>query len=370
GEQAAKKDGSFSTKKGELTIQANKTSVQLTAWNEIRVTAQYTENGKAVPVDISFSVPDDSKTYKITQNSSECGSIRLLIQLAGTTGGQCSLDGKATFDYQPKSLGTHTISVAAKGVTRSVDLQVAPYVKVDPAISDIVNSDCQPDCSAKPVLINMAEKSIGSFKFSQADESITFNAYDFKYESDIQEKGVLKIIEASEGYQLRVTPKTNTYTLAPGVHTVKITEIKVIGRSSGSYRYVTGLPVTFTFEIKENISYGVQTIVPSRSGGLTIYSGYVNVGYLIYNNTASPVTIKKIKARITTSDSTPRTFDIETPSNQQNVVIGAYTADQAGKLSFDNPYDTITGPLKIETISVETDSTIPVTGDKEIIKYY
>src|SRR3989344_2770287 len=245
--QVVKKEGSFSTKPDELAIllQADKTSVPLTGWNSVKITAQFTKNGKLVPVDISFSAPDDSKTYKVIQNWPACGNLPFLIQLSGTTGGGCSSDAKVDFQYQPKSLGTHTISVSANGVTKSIDIKVLEYVKIDPTIRDVVNSN--------PVFeINSTEeKSIGSFKFSQSDEPIKFETYDYKYESDIQEKGFLRIIQAGEGYQLRAIPKTNTYALAPGIHTVKITEIKVVGISSGSYRYVSGLPVTFTFEIKD-----------------------------------------------------------------------------------------------------------------------
>jgi len=245
GEQVVKKEGSFITKKGELSVQSNKTSIQLTTWNSVDVTAQYTENGKPVPVEIAFSAAGSSKTYKVIQNWPQCGSVPFLIQLAGTSGGSCSSDGKVNFNFQPKSLGTHTISISANGVDKTVNVEVIPHIKIDPEIRDVLNSDRVFEINST------AENSIGSFKFSQADEPIKFETYDYKYESGIQEKGFLRIIQAGEGYQLRVIPKTNTYALAPGIHTVKITEIKVVGVSSGNYRYVSGLPVTFTFEIKD-----------------------------------------------------------------------------------------------------------------------
>lgn len=249
GVEVAKKQGSYTTNLDELvlSVQADKTSVQLTNWNSVRVTAQFTKNGNLVPVDITFSAPDSSKTFKVIQGSSGgCGSNNpFLIQLAGATGGSCSSDAKVTFDYLPKSLGTHTITVSASGVIKTINVEITPYVKIDPVISDIVNSNSVFEINS------MEEKSIGSFKFTQADESISFDTYNYTYESDVQNKGFLRIVSSGAAYQLRVTPKTNAYALAPGVHTVKVTEIKVVGMSSGNYRYVSGLPITFTFEIKD-----------------------------------------------------------------------------------------------------------------------
>lgn len=138
-DQVMKKQGSFTTKPDDLvlSLQVDKTSVQLTDWNYVKVTAQFTKNGKLVPVDVSFSAPDDSKTYKVIQNWPECGNIPFLIQLAGTTGGTCSSDAKVNFEYRPKSLGTHKIIATASGVNKSIDIQATEYVVIPYFVADI-----------------------------------------------------------------------------------------------------------------------------------------------------------------------------------------------------------------------------------------
>ncbi|TSC81891.1 MAG: hypothetical protein G01um101419_704 [Parcubacteria group bacterium Gr01-1014_19] len=147
------------------------------------------------------------------------------------------------------------VSVPTYGFEKSLSYKVLP--KVDPSIIDVVNSNCDPDCYTRPVLeMNSPErKSIGSFKLSQADEPVIFDPYDrdsLVWESDITDiwhKGFVWIISNGETYQLIAAAKGSEYTLESGVHSVTIKEIRTVGRNSGFYRQVLGLPVTFTFEI-------------------------------------------------------------------------------------------------------------------------
>jgi len=247
-DQVVKKQDSFTTKSGELTTSVefatsvDKTSIPLISWSFARLAISYTEDGKFKPVIIGISSTDgftgEGRIFSSANNESCPDGVYCNACVTSTT---CNV----LIDYHPKSIGNQTLTVTAKGVVKTVDIKVVEYVKIDPAIRDVFSS------SSIFEINSTEEKSIGSFKFSQADESIKFEGYDYKYESDIQKKGFLRIIQAGEGYQLRVTPKTNTYALAPGIHSVKITEIKVVGMSSGSYRFITGLPITFTFEIQD-----------------------------------------------------------------------------------------------------------------------
>lgn len=250
GDQVMKKQESFTTKPDDLilSLQVDKTSVQLTNWNYVKVTAQFTKNGRLVPVDISFSAPDDSKIYKVIQNWPECGNIPFLIQLAGTTGGTCSSDAKVNFEYRPKSLGIHKIIATAGGVSKSIDIQVVEYVKVDPIIQEVKSSN---PVSGNPL--------VGSFKLSVADEAFTIA--EVKYETDLIGAkfymlpcGNLPTFSRSCGpanvgtdpFRIQLLDLQNY----SGTHTLTIREIKIVGRSSGLYRTVSGLPVTFTFEVK------------------------------------------------------------------------------------------------------------------------
>lgn len=245
--QVAKQVGYLSTKPDEYTIsvQADKTSVQASGWNSINFKLSALKNGQyQAQQSISMTTPDSTQNQTRPTNGITNATLN---------------DWNTSFYYTPKTVGTHTLVFFWNGVSKGVDITAVPYVKIDPTVKDVVNSNCNPDCSTKPVFeINSTqEQSIGSFKFSQADESIIWDGSNinygagYVYESDIQDKGFFRIISAGEGYQLRVTPKTNAYALAPGIHTVTIKEIKATGQSSGLYRYILGLPITFTFEIKD-----------------------------------------------------------------------------------------------------------------------
>jgi len=248
GDQVSKKQGLLATKSGELTITIDKTLVQLADWNYVTLTARYTENGKTVPVEISFSAPNVSKTYQIVQSPPECGSIPFITRNPGQTiGGGCTSDGKVTFEYLPKTLGTHTISVTANGATKSAYVQVVPYAAVNPNVIDFINLNPKID-------LQLTNTSIGGFTLSAADEPIELK--EVKYDSDIKDVAFFLL----SGFPLNgvmnfgprkltiYIPNTKGYI---GAHTLTITELKVVGLQSGKYRAVSGLPMTFTFEIKD-----------------------------------------------------------------------------------------------------------------------
>ena len=286
GEQVAKKISSFYTKTGELTIQADKTSVQLRNCNYVTITANYTESGKAVPVVISFSAPDSAldttKTYNIIANdfkrdeygSIPCGSNPLKVEqsnnsTAGQSGGYCTSDGKVSFYYRPKTLGLHTVSIFAGGVTKTLDIQATEYVKIDPTIQ-ILTLEQNGVVTTNPIIQLKQDPrdwannvvGIGNFKITQADESTSFNFANFKYESNIPIAftadgigGQLMLASInSENYQLKIRPQfydgISVQALAVGTHTIKLTEIKLRGLCSGELRTVLGLPVTFTYTVQ------------------------------------------------------------------------------------------------------------------------
>ena len=278
GDQVVKKGGSFSTKSDEksIFIQADKTSAPLTDWDYVTITASYTKNGKLVPVAISFSAPDSaldtSKTYSIVENDFKplptgtipCGSYPLVVEpsnnsTAGSSGGLCTSDGKVKFYYRPKTLGAHTVSISADGITKTFDIQTTEYVKIDPKFErKYVYQDPNADGTEEPVetpeySVGYQNATIVNFGLSDADESFTIG--EIKIESDI-DTSKFRLPTTGSGASLNYSSilyqiKINDTTGIPlGTHTLTIKEIRVIGQKSGLYRTVTSLPLTFHFVIK------------------------------------------------------------------------------------------------------------------------
>ncbi len=265
GDQVVKKEGSFSTKKGELAIQADKVSIQFTnghSIGSIKVTAQYTENGRVVlPVDISFSTPDVSKTYRITELSvPPCsGGNPFHIQLIGSTGGSCVADAKVAFSYEPKSLGTHTVSVTVKGITKSVNIQVTEYVIVDPQIEKIALYQQDASGVDRPVETPIFDLGnhygiVGRFKIlPEVDYNPGFT--DKYYESNVPNaEYLLSLTPHGNGGEFKVIAQfiddlnRKVYKLPTGTYTITLKSLRVID-IAGKYRDVSGLPIIFTFKV-------------------------------------------------------------------------------------------------------------------------
>jgi len=249
----------------DLIVTSDKTSVQITGWSSSIITAQFTENGKPVPVEVSFSGPDDSKKFKIVQTSSgsECGGIPFLIKQDGVMGGGCSQDGKISFRYQPKSLGTHTVNITANGISKSINIEATEYIKIDPKFKrKYVYQDLNADGTGEPVEIpeypiGYQNVTIANFNLSDADEP--FKISNINFESDIEKD---KFIILSDGYNIfddnRINNENtnyqikikNTADVSTGTHNLIIKEVFVARLNSGLISNIEGLPITFTFIIK------------------------------------------------------------------------------------------------------------------------
>ncbi len=219
----------------DLIVTTNKTSVSLVNWQQVTIKAVYTADGKWKPSDISFSAPDKSQTFYVKDNTYLCEG----------NPAQC---GKVAFYYSPTIIGTHTISITANGLTKTVDIQVVPYVKVDSKIQNVVNLGTD----------GTNARTIGYFELSEADE--IFKVESIKFDTDTKSElfysncGSLasfpsdSCVKSFGVYRIYINDSKNE--LKAGSHILTIKEIRLIGQSSGSYRYVSGLPVTFTFEVK------------------------------------------------------------------------------------------------------------------------
>lgn len=268
--QVVKKQGSFSTKPDEYTIslQADKTSTQASGWNSIYIyvrtfkngelQCQKSESGQCLQEqDISVITPDS------TQNVTQIGYQYNNGEHFGI------------FAYYPKTIGTNTLTFSWNGVNKNIDIQGTEYIKINPEIVNVVNSNCNPDCSTKPVLKRNTNyingKSIVSFSISEANPPTRVGGTEIEFESDIKEdsyftvtceathcgglsngKGVVSggdfnyfYNNPSFSYFIMIW-NTKDYV---GSHTFTIKSIKTLGRDG--YYYVSGLPITFTFEITE-----------------------------------------------------------------------------------------------------------------------
>ncbi len=283
GDQVVKKQGSFTTKPDEkkIFIEADKTSIPLADWDYVTLTVNYTKNGEAVPVAISFSASDSAldatKTYSIVANDFKplptgtipCGNYPLVVEPsnnsnAGFSGGLCTSDGKVKFYYRPKNVGTHTVSISADGIIKTFDIQATEYVKVDPNFERRL---VYPAGAISPVEVpeysaGYQNATIANFSISGADEP--FKMEEIGLESDVDKNKFRCLSNGSyigcygaganaplNGnniiYQIKID---NTAGIPLGTHTLTIKEIRVIGQKSGLYRSAIGLPITFSFVIK------------------------------------------------------------------------------------------------------------------------
>ena len=163
-------------------------------------------------------------------------------------------------------MGTHTISVAAGGVTKTVDIQIIQYVnvKIDP-VAQGKNSN---------VVLQLYDASkrqsdsgvIGIVEFSQADEPISFLELS-DYESDVNSSRLLSWKSTGSGFAVSAQSNwwdsfDNTLSIPEGKHTFTIKGIKVIGGNSGVQRTVSGLPITFTYDV---VGVPNPEIIPTKT---------------------------------------------------------------------------------------------------------
>ncbi|MBI2045868.1 MAG: hypothetical protein HYT28_00350 [Parcubacteria group bacterium] len=242
GVQVVKKEGSFLTKPDEydILIQPDKTSVQANEWNSASLKVSILKNGQLqTNKNISMFTPDS------TQN-------------------QTRSDG-GSFTYYPKTVGTHNIVFSWNGISKSVDIKAVEYIKIDPKIErrtiyqqDSNNIDYTIEIPEYPIGYQGA--TIAAFGLSNADEP--FRIGEIKFESDIDVNklriwaGSLDFNIFGSGaplnqnttlYQIKIYDTTGMPT---GTHTFTIKEMRAIGQTSGLYRAVSSLPITFTFKIK------------------------------------------------------------------------------------------------------------------------
>ena len=300
----------------------------------------------------------------------------LRASTAGDYDGQTIYNGAGSnFDYMPGTAGNKLITFTSGNLTKNVTLSVLPtqviydYSIMPKAIKgseyDFSSSDYRAGTftisavGGEPFYVDkITIDSNISNKISVYPASITLTANPTGVGVPISPYYVKN---GSQEYRLTIE---NWQSLPAGTYNLTIKELRAIGLSSGEYKQITGLPITFSFEIKETASYTIQSIVPYISDSESIKKGNVDIWYLINNKTLKPITITKIKAKITSKDG--QVFLAESTGS---ATIQPNTSNQGPKLSFTNTYDSILEPFSIETLSIESDSSVPITGDAITTKY-
>ena len=214
--------------------------VPFSGFHSARIEAKYTENGKEVGVSKSYSLSNgESKTFQ--------GDL---------------------FDITPKSLADITVTVMAGGLTKSINIPVIPYVKVDPSVTSMdKNAVLSLGSSLVP---------IGEFTIKDGSESPVFlgkikgttNApygalYRITYLGDsrvqsVQDNGTILLTglsassQVSGGFQEKKTISVRIDFDAPSIpgnYSMTITSFEAWD-AYGNYKDVQGLPITFRYTVQ------------------------------------------------------------------------------------------------------------------------
>ncbi|MEK7538349.1 MAG: hypothetical protein AAB552_00765 [Patescibacteria group bacterium] len=236
-QQVAKKVGLFTTnapKPDEYTIsvQPDKISVPASGWHSVSIKVSTLKNGQSQSnQNVLITTPDSS------QNRS-------------------SSNGNNTFTYYPKTVGAHKLDFSWNGVTKSVDIQATSYQKVEQITLNVLDSN---------VIIPLGTTNyiIGKFTLSGSDEltRITKATLDSTSQKNLigfwdgstsigQSGGtVISFTGERASDSLTITLRSSEV-VDVGKHTITINSIEMIGQNSGTTRQVSGLPITFHYEVQ------------------------------------------------------------------------------------------------------------------------
>lgn len=217
--------------------------VPFSGFHSARIEAKYTENGKEVSVSKSYSLSNgESKTFT--------GNL---------------------FDIIPKSLNDIAVTVTAGGLTKTIDIPVVQYVKVDPSVTSV----------DKNIVLSPGDSlQIGEFTIKDGSESPMFldqmsgttnapqgTAYIITYFSPSQMQttsqgtqnngavvftGLNASSAVSMGFQVGKTIGVRINVAAPSIpgnYSITIASFKAFD-AYGSYRDVQGLPITFHYMVQ------------------------------------------------------------------------------------------------------------------------
>src|SRR3989338_2469349 len=250
----------------DLTVTADKTSVQLTSWNYVNVSAMYTEDDIVKPSNIYFSTPDgktEKYLYISDPTNNTCPSD------AHCQTGPCPANCKFSFYYLPKTLGTNTITVTASGVTKTVDISAVPYVKVDPMISGV---DFNPIVGPTGTTSGTYQQGkaifflVGNIVLTEGDEPLRIGTIRATGSATLPTEYVITHLGAYfnaggdswVGEETYYSSRTKTHEIPVwvnnprqvGDYTLAITSMEVRGALSGRIDIQVPLPITFHYSVQ------------------------------------------------------------------------------------------------------------------------
>ena len=248
--------------------------------------------GYCLPVQVQYFENGTPKNTSITIFSDDNGKFRCENGEKGNPLTCSTQSNIAYFSYGPDSSGvktiitatyqdgttetaniiTRTITATANGITTTkignIRVNLFGPKGTNPTIQNLTTSTTE-------IPQNYTNMTIGKFGFSNADEDIDIQQ--IIYESDIKSNSSdlnspiftlysnstraiatfsvnignhSTLISGGEARNPTLIIKLNDAKNYVGTHTFTITGIKAMGVFSGSLREVSGLPITFTFEIK------------------------------------------------------------------------------------------------------------------------
>lgn len=249
----------------DLIVSTDKNSVvNKSIWYDpATISAIYTEDGKSVPTNITFSAIDASSTFSVQQNDRVCGNLWYILKIGDNSSNCVRDEAKVAFSYIPQSVGTSTVTVTSNGITKTIEIVSVPYIKVDSIAQGV---DLNNILSPKQLGV------IGRINFTSSDEPILiksiqfttnlpFNTSGYIYDGS-NEIGAFTIqpnmnmstfssdVRVDNNYLNTLTFKIDTNSILSGNYNYTITGIKAFGVKSGSTRDVQGLPISFHFTIQ------------------------------------------------------------------------------------------------------------------------
>lgn len=232
----------------DLTLTTDTATYPLTGWgNTVNIKASYTESGIRIPATITFTAPNKTGTFVESGNLNCTPSVSI----------SCGPQQMSGFNFVPTVLGTNTITATANGITKTIDINVIPYTKIDPQVTDIVNKN---GVTSKGYM----GYNIGTFTISQADEPIIIDwvygtttlPVDPEHGTSLSFWAGSNRINTDYIKNNPLTPITVKidvpFDAKAGQYTVTIEKIRLDGQTSGLYRNIdlSNSPITFTFEVK------------------------------------------------------------------------------------------------------------------------
>lgn len=218
-----------------------------------------------------------SNSLPLSNGANPCGNNTLEVKSPTQNGGTCSTDGKVTYNYTPKTLGTQSITVTANGVSKPLTISVTPYLKVDPTVTGEERTPANQCFGSEISATNCGipagytRQHIGTITLTSGDEPIQLNRisavssvnginvsyYGASCNSSAGAENITgstvsvltsSCLVSANNQQIMVFIDAPQQ---PGNYTFAVTAMpETFGQYSGMTRTVQGLPITFHYTVQ------------------------------------------------------------------------------------------------------------------------